>query len=285
MKRLLYLIIIVATSVLLSACNKTPAEPVLPDPPTKALAKVISFAEPVGISGHYFDAIELTESGRYIAKLLDENTKAFDNGSNVIVGHYEYINNEYILEDLCVIGLQQNVATVTPMGGEPVVVSVAVVPNTTTSTLTSNASRNWKIKHFFVSVVGPDSMGGEKRFDGMDLEEIVTYVKGWGVDISDDDMERVEGYVVDELIITGANSFVISFTNGKAYYGSWELTQENFSYAFSEGDIPVLLSGSANGTLSFPSETEALLVGEGSVTTTTEKEYTVGLEFELEESL
>ncbi len=277
-----YLYFAIFAVLVLGACQKRGREVVLPEPATKAYAQVITFSEPVNAGGLNIKALELTEGGRYIA-LLEESTKAFNEGANVVVGRYHLENGVFVLSDIGTLSVEADQATLTPEGQEPVTVSATITQTTTSGERQSNAARTWTVKYLYAGISGENLLGGEKRFEGLDMEEVGTYVKSWGVDLSNEDMEKLRGRIVDEIIVTGANSFVITFTSGKAYYGTWELTGDNFRYCLSKTDNPLLVSGTAGGTFTFPSASSAVLTANGSMETASGKEFDITLEFELQE--
>ena len=88
-----------------------------------------------------------------------------------------------------------------------------------------------------------------------DLKAIAKYLKEHEVNINPDDYE---GYGIADISMSLAEkSFIVAFTNTKAYVGSWQWTNQNagqFSYNFSSNLGSELISGSASGSVEFYSE-------------------------------
>ena len=98
----------------------------------------------------------------------------------------------------------------------------------------------------------------EKKFSGCDLEEIANYAKNNGVPFKDSEMESLKGMKMSEVIFTGANTFAISFTNGKCYIGTCSISSsKSFNYKLEEGND--LLNTSASGTIDFPANSKCAL--------------------------
>lgn len=90
---------------------------------------------------------------------------------------------------------------------------------------------------------------------GPSMESIAKYLADHGVNVN---VEEYVGYVIEDFTMSKAdNSFIIAFQNSDAYVGNWDWsnkTQGSFTYHFETELAGELISGDADGSVSFYSE-------------------------------
>lgn len=285
MKKIYYLLLAFAL-VLPFSCSKPGSdnsgsdEVKMTDPATKEVATVITFpadktpelvAKKERVRVKKF---EFTEASRYIMT-YEPATKASD--EVVIVGTYTYKDGVYTLSGIGSVKVSGNNVTVTPASGEAQSVTATVVPTKTSTDAQANASRTWKVNTVIVGLVG-GNVNVEKKFNGCNLEEISNYAKANGVPFSDEEMNSFKGAVLNEIILTGASTFILSFGNGEdCLTGIYSISFGNvFKYKLDQGNI------ADNGSIEFPSNSKCKLVIHNKATFKG-TEYNGTLEFDLSE--
>lgn len=285
MKKIYYLLLAFAL-VLPFSCSKPGSdnsgsdEVKMADPATKEVATVITFpadktpelvAKKERVRVKKF---EFTEASRYIMT-FEPATKASD--EEVLVGTYTYKDGVYTLSGIGSVKVSGNNVTVTPVSGEAQSVTATVVPTKTSTDAQANASRTWKVNTVIVGLVGGNT-NVEKKFNGCNLEEISNYAKANGVPFSDEEMNSFKGAVLNEIILTGASTFILSFGNGEdCLTGIYSISYGNvFKYKLDQGNI------AANGSIEFPSNSKCKLVMYNKATFKG-TEYNGTLEFDLSE--
>ncbi len=285
MKKIYYLLLAFAL-VLPFSCSKPGSdnsgsdEVKMTDPATKEVATVITFpadktpelvAKKERVRVKKF---EFTEASRYIMT-FEPVTKASD--EEVLVGTYTYKDGVYTLSGIGSVKVSGNNVTVTPASGEAQSVTATVVPTKTSTDAQANASRTWKVNTVIVGLVG-GNVNVEKKFNGCNLEEISNYAKANGVPFSDEEMNSFKGAVLNEIILTGASTFILSFGDGEdCLTGTYSISSGNvFSYKLDQGNI------AANGSIEFPSNSKCKLVMHNKATFKG-TEYNGTLEFDLSE--
>lgn len=285
MKKIYYLLLAFAL-VLPFSCSKPGSddsgsdEVKMADPATKEVATVITFpadktpelvAKKERVRVKKF---EFTEASRYIMT-YEPATKASD--EVVIVGTYTYKDGVYTLSGIGSVKVSGNNVTVTPASGEAQSVTATVVPTKTSTDAQANASRTWKVNTVIVGLVG-GNVNVEKKFNGCNLEEISNYAKANGVPFSDEEMNSFKGAVLNEIILTGASTFILSFGNGEdCLTGIYSISFGNvFKYKLDQGNI------ADNGSIEFPSNSKCKLVIHNKATFKG-TEYNGTLEFDLSE--
>ena len=269
MKKFFYLFLVAALALPFS-CNKNDgtdeggsSEVKMPEPATKSEAAIVKFpvenAPEVLVKGNNVKVktIEFTEASRFILTYLPKETKA-DETETVLVGTYTVKDGVYTLSGIGSVKVSGNNVTITPASGQAQTVTATVTATKTNTDIMSNAARTWKVNTIIVGLSG-GNVSIEKKFNGCNLEEIGNYAKSNGVPISDEDMASLKGLSVSEIIVTGANTFVIRFANDVCYYGTCSISSsKSFSYKFAEGND--LLNVSASGTIDFPANSKCTLV-------------------------
>lgn len=265
----LFAALLTAVVLLPLSCEK-PGEDndavVLPDPATKALAQLIKFtgAPEMSYSGKTISllSIEITEASRYIVLYKDviapaaTSTKATGSKINCLVGSFTHSSGVFKLAGFGDVKPGSGEAQVTPTGGTAFSAPATITKTTTNTVLQSNAARTWRVSSIDISVSG-GSLGNStvgKFYNGCNLYTIASDIKAKGVSISDDQLASLNGYNVNEVILTGSGNFTVTFVNNakSPVVGSWSGVGENsFSYNLGDSGVP-LLTGSASGTLSFP---------------------------------
>jgi len=285
MKKIYYLLLAFAL-VLPFSCSKPGSdnsgsdEVKMTDPATKEVATVITFpadktpelvAKKERVRVKKF---EFTEASRYIMT-FEPATKASD--EEVLVGTYTYKDGVYTLSGIGSVKVSGNNVTVTPASGEAQSVTATVVPTKTSTDAQANASRTWKVNTVIVGLVGGNT-NVEKKFNGCNLEEISNYAKANGVPFSDEEMNSFKGAVLNEIILTGASTFILSFGNGEdCLTGIYSISYGNvFKYKLNQGNI------ADNGSIEFPSNSKCKLVIHNKATFKG-TEYNGTLEFDLSE--
>jgi hypothetical protein len=285
MKKIYYLLLAFAL-VLPFSCSKPGSdnsgsdEVKMTDPATKEVATVITFpadktpelvAKKERVRVKKF---EFTEASRYIMT-FEPATKASD--EEVLVGTYTYKDGVYTLSGIGSVKVSGNNVTVTPASGEAQSVTATVVPTKTSTDAQANASRTWKVNTVIVGLVG-GNVNVEKKFNGCNLEEISNYAKANGVPFSDEEMNSFKGAVLNEIILTGASTFILSFRDGEdCLTGIYSISYGNvFKYKLDQGNI------ADNGSIEFPSNSKCKLVIHNKATFKG-TEYNGTLEFDLSE--
>ena len=223
-------------------------------PATQELAQVLKFSNPVQIGADAFQSIELTEASRYIAEYTLSKASA---GARIRYGKYTYSNGTFNLDGLGSLKVEGSKVTINPSvaGGSAVEVQATVTRSSAGDQSAVNACRNWTITKIIVDISGKtkegQNVGGSKMLDKMDMKEIAEYAKNWGLAITDEEMAKMAKYSVKEICMTSAGSCVVAFSEADPFYADLNLNGSNFSFSFSQEDIPFLSGGKFSGTLSF----------------------------------
>ncbi len=225
-------------------------------PATQEWAQLIKFSEPVQIGAYAFQSVELTESSRYIAEYVTSKASA---GANILYGKYTYANGTFTLDGLGSLKIDGNQVTINPSsaGGSPVQVPATITRPSAKDQTAVNACRNWSISKIIIGISGKTKDGntveGDKMFNKLDLKEFADFAKRIGLEISDEDLEKISKYNVKEICMTSAGSFVVEFASVDPFYGTFSLNGSNSTFTLSPDDFPILSGGKITGTLSFPS--------------------------------
>lgn len=269
MKRIVIVLLAAASLMLPFSCNPSSSDDpvediVLQDPITKDHAVVTTFNTPLVLSVGRVHSIEMTEAARYIMAYEPlVKSKSTGGEDKVAVGSYVFKDGEYILSPLGITIKIVNGKVF--IDGEEVDATVITV-STSGNRDRSNAARNWKINSIRIKV-GGNGVNISKSYSGFDLPAIARDIKSKGVNISESDIQNLNGYVVKEIIMTGSNTFVISFTGADPFVGTWTLSGNTFTYTLSETDNPILTGGSASGSLEITGTNSAVLSVKASIVT------------------
>lgn len=254
MKKLFYLLF--AGALLLPfSCNqndKTKTDEVkMEEPSTKHAATVIHFKDQnptLSIQGT--DAavtkLEFMEASRFLLR-YNAPTKAAEPAEKVLAGRFSFHNGVYEIPGIGSVKINGSAVEITPHSGEPVSINATVTPTTTSNDPLFNAARNWKVEDVILTLKG-GSIAIEKKFDGCNLEEMAKYATEHGVLL---DVKQFKGMDVDEIILSGANTFLITFKNAdvEPFYGTFNIDGERFDYKLVKGND--LLNVDAEGHLIF----------------------------------
>lgn len=227
-------------------------------PATQEWAQLIKFSEPVQIGAYAFQSIELTESSRYIAEYVTSKASA---GANILYGKYTYANGTFTLDGLGSLKIDGNQVTINPSsaGGSPVQVPANITRPSAKDQTAVNACRNWSISKIIIGISGKTKDGntveGDKMFNKLDLKEFADFAKRIGLEISDEDLEKISKYNVKEICMTSAGSFVVEFASVDPFYGTFSLNGSNSTFTLSPDDFPILSGGKITGTLNFSGST------------------------------
>lgn len=271
MKKLFILLAAAALMLPLASCHKDPGkdkdQPVEMKPAATAdVAKVVSFEsapaenKPTYNHGNVIYemiSIEFTEASRYILKGKPVATKAGNSDVEILTGPFTEKNGTYqctgdFTGTVTVSDTGSNKDVTVNTGGEEQKTTANVSAPSSGSSDKTNASRTWKVASCIVNVSG-NGLSVNKGFTGCNLEDIAKYIKSNGGDINPD---VLAGYNVSEILFTGSNTVVISFTNAPDFGGSYTLNGENFSMTLEIGGND-LVNQKATGFLSFPADGKA----------------------------
>ncbi len=270
MKKILYFAAIAAIVSTALSCNNKPAAggnevPSVKqqDAVAKDVAKTIVFSEkqenmPIIKVSEEDKAIKqmiFTEGGRYIITVIDAPAAKAEDGEEVLVGPFTYKDGVYSLEGFGSIKIDGKGIVITPISGDAVNATAQTVENIQSgSEAESNAARVWKIKSVVIAISGGDldKAGIEKTFEnGLDLKEIADYAKSNGVQFTDEQLNKFKGYGIKEIIFSGSNTFAITFTDAKPFYGQFSIDSSSFEWDL-ESVGNEFLNGKAVGTITFP---------------------------------
>ena len=245
-------------ALLAVSCNNKDNSATPEAPATQEWAQLIKFSEPVQIGAYAFQSVELTESSRYIAEYVTSKASA---GANILYGKYTYANGTFTLDGLGSLKIDGNQVTINPSsaGGSPVQVPATITRPSAKDQTAVNACRNWSISKIIIGISGKTKDGntveGDKMFNKLDLKEFADFAKRIGLEISDEDLEKISKYNVKEICMTSAGSFVVEFASVDPFYGTLSLNGSNFTFTLSPDDFPILSGGKITGTLNFSGST------------------------------
>lgn len=246
-------------ALLAVSCNNKDNSANPESPATQEWAQLIKFSEPVQIGAYAFQSVELTESSRYIAEYVTSKASA---GANILYGKYTYAaNGTFTLDGLGSLKIDGNQVTINPSsaGGSPVQVPATITRPSAKDQTAVNVCRNWSISKIIIGISGKTKDGntveGDKMFNKLDLKEFADFAKRIGLEISDEDLEKISKYNVKEICMTSAGSFVVEFASVDPFYGTFSLNGSNFTFTLSPDDFPILSGGKITGTLNFSGST------------------------------
>lgn len=300
MKKILFFSAIAAIVLAAVSCNNKPAAggnevPSVKqqDAVAKDVAKNIVFSDkqenmPIVNVAQEEKAVKqmvFTEGGRYIITLIDAPAAKASEGEEVIVGPFTYKDGVYSLEGFGSVKIEGTGITITPISGDAVNAVAQTVENIQSgSEAQANAARVWKIKSVVIAITGGDldKAGIEKSFqNGLDLMEIANYAKSNGVKFTDDQLNKFKGYAIKEIIFSGSNTFAITFSEAKPFYGQFSIESSSFEWNL-ESVGNEFLNGKAVGTISFPAVGRCQLIVNAKIEAQG-KNYDGNLNFILEE--
>ncbi len=227
-------------------------------PATQELAQLIQFSSPVEMGAYSFQSIELTEASRYIAEYTLSKTSA---GASILYGKYTYSNGTFNLDGLGSMKVDGNKVSINPSvaGGSTIEVQATVTRSSAKDQSAVNACRNWTISKIIIGISGKMKDGstveGDKMFNKLDFKEFADFAKRIGLEISDEDLEKISYYDVQEICMTSAGSLVVEFADVDPFYADLNLNGSNFTFSFSQEDIPILSGGKISGSLNFSGST------------------------------
>lgn len=273
MKKYSVLLAVAAVSLFaFAACNKNGgegggggSEVVMKDGTTKAAAKVVKFnneKKPVYTdpNGTYqIKKLEFTEDGMcVIERQLIVTTKADESGVSNLVYAYTVSGSTYNIIGFGTVTISGSSVNVAPStGGESGTFDATVTPTTTSSTTENNFARTWKVNSVVVGLSGKD-VSIMKSFSGCNLEEIGKYAAENGVTALKNRLSELQGYNVDYVLFTGADSFVISFTGASAIAGTFNISGANKLGYNLPANNP-FFHGSGSGEFEFPADKKAVV--------------------------
>jgi hypothetical protein len=229
--------------------------------------------------------IVFTEGGRFIMTVVDAPLPKADDGEEVIVGPFTYKDGVYTLEGVGSVKIDGKGITITPLTGDAVEAIAEVVEAIESgSDAEANAARVWKIKSVVIAIKGGDldKAGIEKSFDnGLDLKAVADYAKSNGVQFTEEQLNKFMGYSVKEIIFSGSDTFAITFTDAKPFYGQFKIESTSFEWDLASVGNE-FLNGKATGTISFPAQGRCQLIVKAKINAQG-KDYDGTLNFVLEE--
>lgn len=270
MKKYSILLAVAAVSLFaLTACNKNGGEGggggkdvVMKDGTTKAAAKVVKFTKELpkfeDQKGTYeIRKMEFTEDGKCVIEAKVLSTKA--NVGDIInrVFSYSESGGTINVSGFGTVNVSGSTVNVTPSAGEGGTFEATVTPTTTSSTTENNFARTWRVNSVVLGVSGK-GVSIMKSFSGCNLEEIGKYAAENGVNGLKNRLDELKGYNVDNVIFTGADSFVISFTGADAIAGTFSISgSDKLSYSLPANNP--FFHGSGSGEFDFPADKKAVV--------------------------
>ena len=276
-----YLILAVATATLfaLSSCNKPgggdsgkDTEVVMKDPATKAAAKTVKFTETAQQQlpkyksknvTYVITKLEFTEDKMcLIQKRVVETKVEVGDIINEVLSYTES-GGTYNVNGFGTVIVSGNNVQVIPAGdenkGNEFSGTANVAASTTSSTAENNFARTWRVDNVVLSVSG-NGVSIMKSFNGCNLYEMAQYAASNGVSQLASKLPQLEGYNVQYVMFTGADSFIISFSGASAITGTFKLpADKKLNYDFSASDNP-FFHGTASGSYEFPADKKMSVV-------------------------
>lgn len=203
-------------------------------------------------------SIDMSENNRYTLYIDGKNTKVPDKTPILIwTGHYIYNfeTKEYEMDGFGKLSLKEKGCRIQPLlskasYGDPQEIAATIIKIITGSTAASNLARNWTVVSTQLTVEGgSDNINISRNFDGCDFKEMALYCKSKRVNLTDEDIARLEGFKVSNISIQGNNTLIIGFDDAQPFYGSYTLNGNNFTWELNDSNK--LLSASATGSYSF----------------------------------
>lgn len=197
------------------------------------------------------DKLIFTEGGRY-ALFGKEGLKSY--GDRVsISGKYTKDGNTYMMAGFGKAVFDGNKLTLTPDSGKAVEYDVNTQkPSTPSGNNENNIARAWK-PGGDIKVSIPSK--GISTTLAPNFESIAGYLEEHGV--SGIDKATYKGYEIESINLSLAEmSFLVNFTNQKAYLGNWKWTnmaKGEFSYTFGAQWGGEMINGTADGSVKFVS--------------------------------
>lgn len=265
-KNLLIFAAIFALAVpVFSSCNKSgddnkkdSKDVVMKDGTTKSAAKVVKFDKTLppkykDPNGSYdLKKMEFTEDGMcMIERQLVTRADIGDIISEVF--GYTVSGNTYTIIGFGTVVISGNSVTVTfDSGGEGGTFEATITPTSTSTVDENNMARTWKVSSVMLNVSG-NGVSIKKTFNGCNLEEIGKYAADNGVSGLSKHLNDLKGYIVDYVIFTGADTFIITFKGANAIAGTFKLQANNkLNYNLPEGNP--FFHGSSTGDFEFPAD-------------------------------
>ena len=318
MKKIYYAVAAVAMTLLAAGCFKTDPKnndkiPEFAEPSTKDHAMSIQFegsllevdlpmrsapSDPTsGLEGEKVSlkipVIHLSEDSRYVLFINEiGDFKKENDYASVWTGPYVFDKNDnsYELEGFAKLEVNENegkcivrpvVTKATAQYGDAIPMDAVVNHFVQTTAVSANLNRTWKVASTHISVKGgKNEVNFSKGFTGCDLQEIGKYCKDMKVSISDDDLAGLQGYKVQEIMLEGNNSVIITFDSKDPYYGSYTANGTSFTWSLNESNR--FFSAHATGTVGFPRNGQVELVLNSTITGGNET-YTGTVTFTLEQ--
>ena len=222
-------------------------------------------------------SIEFTEGGYAIVEKIGIKGSGIARkkvASYVDVLGYTYSNGVYNVNTFGKVKLNGKKVSINDGSEYTVTTPGRSVPTTLNPLL-----KSWKVSRAILSVKGGDfgSTGIGKTFNGFSIKEITEYIASNGVTVP----EGLSSLVVKDITFTGQGTFVINFTSGDPYVGSWKLSGTSFSYNLSNSDGDSILNGSANGSIDLSKDGKSCEVEIKGEFTAGGAKYTTEVELEL----
>lgn len=248
------LLIALAVLPVLLACSKgsttgndeKPSALTLPKWAANAAKVVLNADNPVTVNSTQGQTsvteINFFRSGVYVAK--GTITKATQNV--VLTGTYTMVNGAYSLtgDITATVSTSNNSVTVDGESYAATVTSGQVPEGSTEDKL----CRTWKLDHMILKNFEKLGSAGIRVTS---VAGLVKTLKEKGISFDSKVEERVLQHEIKEITL-GTDMICVTFSEAKAFTGSWKLNgSNNFSYDF-KGDMSGdILAASANGTLEF----------------------------------
>ena len=218
-------------------------------------------------------SISMSEGSRYVLSIDGKATKASGLPTKTVwTGRfiYNFDSKEYELDGFGKLSLKEKGCRILPAAvkagyGDPIEISATITNIHTNDIVASNLSRSWKVLSTYISVKGgKNEVSISRGFDACDFHEIGVFCQSQNVNLSNDDLAALEGYKVDEIMLEGNNSIIITFDSREPFYGSYSSNGTSFSWSLNDSNK--LLSASSNGVVGFPKNGQVELVMNSTVT-------------------
>lgn len=277
------------------SCKKTPANQVpanIPTPENEIHQTKLDFAKAssdvLTKDGEKVETIELTGGKKYLGTLSKDGKKTVKIGKYTVKAAKASAGYTYELEGLGTITIKVqsggNYDVTADLGGGAVDVTVTEATRVNTSGNFAAAFQDWTVKSVTVNVTGDGIPAGiSKTFTGCDLLEIANYVKSMNVSLNESVLEKLQGYSVTGVSLSAFGTFAIDFAGKPAFVGSYSgfnPAAGSFQYKFESFDENLLISGAADGVLTWVNGDLVLSIT-GNVTYNESKTYKAILGFVL----
>ena len=169
----------------------------------------------------------------------------------VEVYHFTVSGSVYTLTDFegsASFDAQTGVFTITKDDTTITISNVTIFPaKDVAEDILGKLCRKWTVSRIDINVKGGDNVAVGRIFNNGDLYAIGKYLEDNGINI---DSDELEGYSIENVILTKTGEFIVDFASQPSYYGSWDLKSSTFSYYFKDNSNDIL-TAEASGSVKF----------------------------------